>query len=88
MKSSTKQYALFKRDNDGKLWAMYDQSTCSMGWSSNMANLWDSPPLHYFDPAEGHFIIKVTRKYPDIEFTGKVMRGRERNKHWIRKTND
>jgi len=64
-------YCLFRRDENGNLVAMYDRSTMSMGWADNVACSWHEPPIHYFDPSRGMFIVKITRKNPDIEFTGR-----------------
>lgn len=80
-------YAIFRRNKHGKLVALIDASTISMGWSDTGALLWsiDQIPNHYFRPQDGHFIVCTSRRYPDLEFTGKRWAPRKRNWEWYRK---
>jgi len=80
-------YALFRKNEDGTIEAMIDSSIASMGWSTTGANVWNTPPTHYFRPELGHFIVKITRIYPDIEFTGNRCPNRPRNLEWKLKKN-
>jgi hypothetical protein len=65
------EYAIFARTKQGRLMAMVT-STCAMSWSPNLAYTWEQPPTHYFRPQHGHFIVKLSRNYPDIRFTGRT----------------
>lgn len=74
-----KWYAIFARNTKGQLVSMAE-SSFSMPWTTNLANVWDKPPLHYFSPQSGHFIVCTTREYPDFYFTGR--KDRRGNLEW------
>lgn len=75
------EYAIFARNKQGRLMAVVT-STCAMSWSPNLAYTWEQPPTHYFCPQHGHFIVKLSRNYPDIKFTGRTSNS-GKHKEWI-----
>ena len=76
-------YAILKRNENGILVGLND-SMMSMCWLENSICVWKEPPTHYFKPEEGHFIVKTTKHYKDIYFTGKPS-GYRRNKQFLLK---
>jgi len=66
-----KLYMLCRKVN-GKVYALFDESICSVNWSSNYGIIWDKPPIHYLNnftkPDEGFnhvkdaFIVRVNSK--------------------------
>lgn len=67
-----KLYGIFKRDKAGVIWSLMENSF-SMDWSNRFVDVWDFPPIHYFKPQNGEFLVIVGRKHPDIEFTGNIV---------------
>lgn len=62
-------YAIFKRHPTGRLIGMIEQAF-SMGWAYNQCAVWPEVPTHMFKPQEGHFLVKTTRTYPDLQVLG------------------
>jgi len=60
-------YAIFKRNKDGILLGLYETSF-NMVWGHNQVKIYPEIPIHHFIPQEGHFIIKTSKVYDDIEF--------------------
>jgi len=73
-------YAIFARDSKGTLMSFCENSL-DMSWTTNLAATWEYPPVHYFRPQDGHFIVKLSKQHPDIVFTGRHGR-RTSNKEW------
>lgn len=77
-------YALLRKNKEGVIEGLNDASF-SMKWIPNSACLWKTPPTHYFNPKNGNeFMVKTTRHYKDIYFTGEYS-GIRRNKEFLPK---
>jgi hypothetical protein len=50
----------------------YTEQSFSMSWSYEYVHVFQEPPKRYFHPENGHFLIKTTRKYKDIELLNNV----------------
>lgn len=64
-------YCIF-RYIDNKLYGLADDFAV-IRFNDNICNVWNNPPVHYFQPDKGDFIIKTTRLYKDldiIKYTG------------------
>lgn len=57
---------MFNRNEDGYIVGFCNDFLC-MSWQTHCVNIWDSPPVHYFNPKNGDFIIRVNREYKDIK---------------------
>lgn len=66
-----KLYMLCRRIN-GEVYALFDESFCSVNWSNSYGIIWNKPPLHYLNhftkPDNGFkhvpdaFIVRINSK--------------------------
>jgi hypothetical protein len=56
-----RRYVLLKRDNHGVIWGFAERSFV-MDWSKTEVAIWDYPPLHYYNPHEGHILARLNSK--------------------------
>jgi hypothetical protein len=64
-------YCIFRYINN-KLYGLANDFAV-MKFHDQVCNVWNDPPLHYFQPSLGDFLIKTTRLYEDlyiIKYTG------------------